>query len=197
MRKFLIFIIASLLTVHYVLAQEEDTELNIALKKLTDISLNGNVEGMAELTSPRLINAMGGKENALKLFKEAFLSLGNQGLKIDTVLNYNEPKIYVLGNIRYRFIPQQLIMSIPDKTKKMIGVTSLLALREPNVDRWTFIDYNGLSNEQLDVLLPEFKGKVDFPRDLPEKPLVIPKEKVTEASEGVMAIIDEYMTKHR
>lgn len=196
MRKFLIFTIASIIIVHNTTAQE-DVELNAALEKLTNISLTGNAEGMAELTSPRLIRVMGGMENALKLFKEAYLSLGSQGLKIDTVLNYNESEINILSNIRYKFIPQQLIMSIPDKTKKMIGVTSLLAIKEPTVNKWTFIDYNGLTDEKLDILLPEFKGKVDFPRDLPEKPLVIPKEKVKEATEGIMGIIDEYMTKHR
>src|SRR5690606_7206984 len=107
-RKFLIFIIASLLPVHYVSAQQ-DAELNIALEKLTHISLTENAQGMTELTSPRLIRVMGGKENALKLFKESYLSLGDQGLKIDTVINYTDTGIFETNKIRFSFIPQLLV----------------------------------------------------------------------------------------
>ena len=190
MRKILIFIVAYLLTAHYVSAQE-DTELNIALEKLTNISLHGNVEGMAELTSPRLINAMGGKENALKLFKEAFLSLGNQGIKIDTVVNYKETGIFEVNQIKFSFIPQLLVMTIPDANKKMLNVTTLMGIKELGTDDWTFIDYNQMSKKDFDFVFPELKDDITFPRNISPKPLVIPKEETSHAIDYLMRIIDE------
>ena len=194
MRKFLIIIIASLITVHNVTAQE-DFELNTALEKLTNISLTGNAEGMAELTSPRLIRVMGGMENALKLFKESYLDLGNQGLKIDTVINYTDTGIFETNKIRFSFIPQLLVMSIPDADKKMMNVTTLMGIKEPGTQDWTFIDYNLLSKENFEMLFPELKDEITFPRNISPKPLVIPKEETSHTIDYLMRIIDESVKK--
>lgn len=190
MRKFLIFTIASIIIVHNTTAQG-DVELNAALEKLTNISLTGNAEGMAELTSPRLIRVMGGKENALKLFKESYLSLGDQGLKIDTVINYTDTGIFETSKIRFSFIPQLLVMSIPDANKKMMNVTTLMGIKEPDTEDWTFIDYNQMTKENFDMLFPELKDKITFPRNISPKPLVIPKEETSHAIDYLMRIIDE------
>ena len=194
MGKFLILIIASILAANYVSAQEE-AELNAALEKLTNISLTGNAEGMAELTSSRLIGVMGGKENALKLFKESYLSLGNQGLKIDTVINYTDTGIFETNKIRSSFIPQLLVMTIPDAYKKMLNVTTLMGIKEPSTQDWTFIDCNLLSKENFEMLFPELKDEITFPRNISPKPLVIPKEETSHAIDYLMRIIDESVKK--
>src|SRR5690606_27706005 len=193
-RAILILLIVIFISVHHVSGQE-DNELNIALTRITAASLSGNSEDMLQLTSPRLIKAMGGKENALKLFKQAYSSLGNDGLKIDTVINYEKVGITEIDNIRYSFFPQLIVMSIPDKGKKMITVSTLLALKESNTGRWTFIDYNQLTDGQLNFLLPEFTDKVVFPRGLSEKPLVIPKDEANQSVQYLMQIIDQSIKK--
>src|SRR5690606_11501055 len=150
---------------------------------------------MTELTSPRLIRVMGGKENALKLFKESYLSLGDQGLKIDTVINYTDTGIFETNKIRFSFIPQLLVMSIPDADKKMMNVTTLMGIKEPGTQGWTFIDYNLLSKENFEMLFPELKDDITFPRNISPKPLVIPKEETSHAIDYLMQIIDESVKK--
>lgn len=192
----LTLLITVFINVHYIFGQE-DNGLNDALKRVTEVSSSGNPEDMLQLTSPRLIKAMGGKENALKIFKQAFLSMADNGLKIDTVINYNNVGMAEIDNIRYSFFPQLIVMSIPDKDKKMISVTTLLALKEPSTEDWTFLDYNQLTDEQLNFLLPEFKDKALFPRGLSEKPLVIPKDEVTQSIQHLMQIIDQSIKKRK
>jgi len=189
-RKFLIFIIASLITVHNATAQE-DVELNAALEKATAASLSGNVQDVLITTSPRLINIMGGKEAALKMITELYLSLDKQGIKIDTVINYKEMGIFEGNEIKFSFIPQLLVMSIPDVDKKMLNVTTLMATKEPGTEDWTFIDYNRMSKEDFEFVFPELKDVITFPRNISPKPVVIPKEETSHAIDYLMRIIDE------
>jgi len=195
MKTILILIITILINLQGVSAQDDD--LSSALVKITEVSLSGNAEDLLVLTSPRIIKAMGGAENALQLFKEAFCSLASQGLGIDTVINYNRLGVFALDDIEYSFIPQLIIMSIPDKEKKMISVTTLLALKESSTDRWTFIDYNNLTDENLNFLLPEFKDKVEFPRGLADKPLVIPNGEVEHSLNIFTKILDQAIEKRK
>lgn len=190
MRKFLIFIIASLLAANYVSAQEE-AELNAALEKATAASLSGNVQDVLITTSPRLIDMMGGKEAALQLVAELYLSLDEQGIKIDTVINYKEMGIFEADEIKFSFIPQLLVMSIPDVDKKMLNVTTLMATKESGTEDWTFIDYNQMSKEDFEFVFPELKDVITFPRNISPKPLVIPKEETSHAIDYLMRIIDE------
>lgn len=193
MKTILILIITILINLQGVSAQDDN--LSSALVKITEVSLSGNAEDLLVLTSPRIIKAMGGAENALQLFKEAFSSLASQGLGIDTVINYNRLGVFALDDIEYSFIPQLIIMSIPEK--KMISVTTLLALKESSTDRWTFINYNNLTDDNLNFLLPEFKDKVEFPRGLADKPLVIPNGEVEHSLNIITKILDQAIEKRK
>jgi len=189
-RKFSIFIIASLLATHYVSAQEE-ADLNAALSKATAASLSGNVQDVLITTNPRLIDMMGGKEAALQLVAELYLSLDKQGIKIDTVINYKEMGIFEANEIKFSFIPQLLVMSIPDVDKKMLNVTTLMGTKELGTEDWTFIDYNQMSKEDFEFVVPELKDVITFPRNISRQPVVIPKEETSHAIDYLMRIIDE------
>lgn len=86
-------------------------------------------------------------------------------------------------------------MSIPDKAKKMIAITNLLAIKENETSGWKFIDTNNISDEEMDTILPEFKNKVKIPQKLFERPLVIPKEEVPETVTHILNILDQTIKK--
>lgn len=67
-----------------------------------------------------------------------------------------------------------------------------MAIKEPSVKGWTFIDYTDLNDEKIKILLPELVGKLDFPR-AEIKPLVIPNEEVNSSIDFSMKVIDESM----
>src|SRR5690606_22097329 len=170
---------------------QQEADLNAALSKATAASLSGNVQDVLITTNPRLIDMMGGKEAALLLVAELYLSLDKQGIKIDTVINYKEMGIFEANEIKFSFIPQLLVMSIPDVDKKMLNVTTLMGTKELGTEYWTFIDYNQMSKEDFDFVFPELKDVITFPRNISLKPLVIPKEETSHAIDYLMRIIDE------
>jgi uncharacterized protein YukJ len=87
-----------------------------------------------------------------------------------------------------------IVMSIPDTSKKMIAYATLMAIKEPKTKNWTFVDYGNLNDDQVKILLPEFVGKVNFPRSN-IKPMLLPKEEIDSNIEVLMDIIDESLKK--
>jgi len=193
MRSFLLIVIAIIINFTYCYAQK-DPELKIALAKMTTASTAHDAQATVNLTSPRLVKQMGGREAAFDLIKGALAQLKKQGIKIDSVINYVDLDMYALNNIEYSFFPQLIVMSIPDSSKKMIAYATLMAIKEPKSKNWTFLDYGNLNDDQIKILLPEFVGKVDFPRsDI--KPMMVPKEEIASNIELLMNIIDESLKK--
>ncbi len=161
---------------------------------MTAASTSYDAQAIVNLMSPRLIRPMGGKVNALKLIKNSLAEVQKQNITIDSVINYTDRDISKVKNIEYCFFPQLIVLGIPDSTKKMIKYATLMAIKEPGVKGWTFLDYSGLNNEKMKILFPEFNGEFDFPRaDI--KPLVIPNEEVNSSIDFSMKVIDESMKK--
>ncbi|PUV25156.1 hypothetical protein [Sphingobacterium athyrii] len=193
MRSFLLIVIAIIANFTHSYAQK-DPELKNALAKMTTASTAHDAQATVNLTSPRLVKQMGGREAALDLISGALAQLQTQEIKIDSVINYVDLDIYTLDNIEYSFFPQLIVMSIPDSTKKMIAYATLMAIKEPKSKNWTFLDYGNLNDDQIKILLPEFVDKVDFPRsDI--KPMMVPKEEIASNIELLMNIIDESLKK--
>ena len=191
MRPFLLTVIALLVNFTYSYAQK-DPELKNALAKMTTASTSYNAQAIVNLMSPRLIRPMGGRENALKLIKSSLAEIKKQNITVDSVINYTDRDIAKVKNIEYCFFPQLIVLGIPDSTKKMIRYATLLAIKEPSVKGWTFIDYTDLNDEKIKILLPELVGKLDFPR-AEIKPLVIPNEEVNSSIDFSLKVIDESM----
>lgn len=191
MRSFLLVLIAIIVNFTHSYAQK-DTELKNALAKMTAASTSYNAQAIVNLMSPRLIRPMGGRENALKLIKNSLAEIKKQNITVDSVINYTDRDIAKVKNIEYCFFPQLIVLGIPDSTKKMIRYATLMAIKEPRVKGWTFIDYTDLNDEKIKILLPELIGKLDFPR-AEIKPLVIPNEEVNSSIVFSMKVIDESM----
>ena len=190
-KTIVLFVLLSVLQTGTSYAQQ-DTTVNSALERMTLAAVTGDVHGLMRYMSPRLIDVMGGKESAFTLINEANAKLKNYGIKIDSTINYNQFAVFDIDEVSYKYIPQLIIMSIPDTAKKMISVTSLLAIKEGEPSSWTFIDTSNLNETSMEILLPEFE-KSTFPK-LVDKPLVIPKEEVSEAIAYLMDLIDQLFT---
>ncbi|WP_440508253.1 hypothetical protein [Sphingobacterium lactis] len=144
---------------------------------MTKASIIGDYQEIYDATSPRLIRIMGGKEKALSLMKESFLSLEkDHNLKIDTVINNNKLKIEQLGDIKYKIIPQFIIMSLKGREEKLVSMTNLLAIKENEKSDWKFMDINNFDKGKITYLLPEFKNKNTLNIKVEEKPILVPNK---------------------
>lgn len=103
---------------------------------------------------------MGGIEQATKLTKEVYSSLTDYGIKFDSVINYVDKDISQIDGIAYCFIPQVLVISMAEKDKMAITSANLLAIKEDESERWTFLNFNKMDQEKINFFLPEFNGKI-------------------------------------
>lgn len=172
---------------------QEDTALNSALEKMTKASIKGDSEILLQLISPRLIKVMGGNSNALKQFKEAYSSMLKTGVSIDSVVNYTKGPIQNIGQLRYLQIPQLIIMNTKVDGKKLIGQGLILALNEKDKGQWTFLDYGDFTQQQVDILLPEFKGVVDLVNRPETKPLLIDNKEVDNVVNEILKALDKML----
>lgn len=170
---------------------QEDKSLNIALEKLAQASTSGDINTMFSLTFPRLIQVMGGKASTLKILTENASATAANNTTLDSLINYNRGEIKQLSGISYKYIPQLFIMSIPDQTKIMIGGSSCLALKEVGEKNWTFLALGNLNEDQIDILLPEFKGKNHLTKGFNTKPLIIPKQEKAETLQYLLKVFDD------
>lgn len=189
--KVIVLFIVLMLTGSNMSYAQEDTALNSALEKMTQAVVTNNPQEYIRHTSPRLIKAMGGEENSLKLFKESLSALQDaQNITIDTVINYNKLDVMKLENISFKFIPQIMVTTVTDTEESILIVTNVLAIKENDSPEWKFIDTNFVGDEEIDIMIPEFKDKVKIPR-LAEEPLILPKKEVQKVLQNMLNFLDE------
>ncbi|UIR54786.1 hypothetical protein LZQ00_10910 [Sphingobacterium sp. SRCM116780] len=160
---------------------QKSTEIDDELKSLVKAHLSKDAKGLLDLTFPRLLEAMGGKTYAIKKLQESYSSLDNDGVSVDTVYYFNRLNPLEKHGIIFTLIPQVLVISPSDTSKKFIKITNLMAVKLNKSSKWTFLEYSDFNENQIDQLFPEFKGKFKLPSINWPKPLLIPKEE-TEGS---------------
>src|SRR5690606_5065137 len=126
-----VFLLITLLTIFYNTSYaQKDQQLKEVLSIMTKASISRDIAGILSQTSPRIIESMGGIDQATKLTKELYSSLIKYGVKIDSMINYVDMDVSKIDGIAYCFIPQVLVMSMPEKDKMAITSANLLALKE-------------------------------------------------------------------
>lgn len=192
-----IFLLITLIAIfHNTSSAQKDPQLREALSIMTKASISGDIEGILSQTSPRIIESMGGIDQATKLTKELYSSLIKYGIKIDSMINYVDMDVSKIDGIAYCFIPQVLVMSMPEKDKMAITSANLLALKEDETEKWTFFNFNKMDQEKINLFLPEFNGKISLPPGLEKKTLVVQKEEVAKTVDHLMKLIGESIKKH-
>ncbi|MFU1856663.1 hypothetical protein BWD42_02030 [Sphingobacterium sp. CZ-UAM] len=190
------FLLIILLTIFYnTSSAQKDPQLREALSTMTKASISGDVEGILSQTSPRIIESMGGIDQATKLTKELYSSLIKYGIKIDSTINYVDIDVSKIDSIAYCFIPQVLVMSTPEKDKMVITSANLLALKEGEPKKWTFFNFNKMDQEKINLFFPEFNGRISLPSGLEKKTLVVRKEEVAKTVDHLLKLIDESVKK--
>lgn len=159
-----------------VAAQEPDQTAEI--KRSAEAALKATKEkdhaGLVELTHPKLVAAMGGKETMIARLKQMEQEFKRQGFDFSS-LETGKPGNVITSSTgrQYVVVPTQLELETPQVKLKTSGF--LLGISEDQGENWKFVDGNGLSD-------PAARKKLfsDFPDDLklpPKgKPIVTRKE---------------------
>lgn len=141
--------------------------IKLQAQELVDSMIKGNHERAAELTHPKLVEMMGGREKYIETLKEMLteVELDQSELPPMTV---GEPRDVVeINSQHYAIVPTTLRMKVPEGT--LVGDGFMIGASSDGGQNWTFVDSGG---KQVDRdLLRQFFGpaadqlKVPEPKD--------------------------------
>lgn len=133
-----------------------------------EATLKGNYRRVLELTPDNVVNAMGGKEQAITILTQALDEMARNGTSF---LSYEigEPgDLHTLGQNTFIVVPSVVKMKANGKNIVMRGY--LLGLSTDQSATWKFYDNNALEDPNLRKLVPPLPASLKIPA--PEEPKI-------------------------
>jgi hypothetical protein len=120
-----------------------------------------NYEKIVDLTYPKIIKLVGGKEQMINIIRNGIKQMENQGIKYSSVEIGKPQEIYKAGNEFHCLVPQKITMT--NRNGKVINDSYLLAISKNDGENWSFLDTSQLTNENATELFPEFNKNLNIP----------------------------------
>lgn len=131
----------------------------------------GNYERVVDLTYPKVVELVGGREKMLELLRRGTEDMKSRGAAI-LGADISEPKdVATSGTMRFAIVPMNAKVKVPEGILR--SKSFLLAVSSDEGKTWTFIDGGGLTQEKLAQLFPDFPSELSLPAR--EQPVLAPK----------------------
>ncbi len=125
---------------------------------------------LVNLTYPKVVEMLGGKEKMVAALKTGIKSMKDQGIAFSSLVVAEPGKRASKGKNTFVIVPTTTEMTVP--VGKIVVKSYLLGISPDSGKTWTFIDGNGLSTpEKRDQILPEMPEGFQLPE--PQKPEII------------------------
>ncbi|MEW4456135.1 hypothetical protein AB1L30_25950 [Bremerella sp. JC817] len=133
-------------------------------KRLIDATLNQEIDPLLELTHPNTLKMMGGKEKARELMQLIFDQVTALQLNYDRFVPVGEPKFYRTPQYEFAVIATEAHATFPDDSLDQKG--AMVGMRKVGSDKWTYVDYNDQTKDQIYTILPELPRNIELPETL-------------------------------
>jgi hypothetical protein len=138
---------------------------------------SGNYARLVDLTYPKLVELMGGRDKMIEMLRRGAQDMKAQGSVI-LGAEVAEPKeVVTVGDKQFAIVPMIVRVQVPEGTLRSKGF--LIAVSEDRGNTWRFIDGAGLhktqggEREALAQILPGFPTQISLPSW--EPPVMEPK----------------------
>ena len=139
-------------------------------RKCAEATVKNDIGTVIDLTHPMAVSAMGGREKAIKLAREAMKKSEQDGVKIVSVERVLPPeKIHASKRAYYCVVPVSFQITIDDS--KFLLRSALIGISIDSGKKWKFVDIS-LGEKTVRKFLPDMPGELKFPA----KPEVIPEK---------------------
>ena len=140
-------------------------EIKARAEETLNSFLTGDYQKQIDLTYPKLVELMGGREKMISTVKEQMAGMKGQGFDpISTSVEV--PKEIVPADSQlFAIVPYTLKIKTPKGV--LTQQSYMLAISDKDNVRWTFIDVTGLDETQLKAVVPGAVGKLTFPQKQP------------------------------
>ena len=145
------------------LEQIKKNRLKDQAQQLCDAVLAADYNTVANLTYPKLIEVMGGRETYMSAIAQAMKETQSNVFRVVAV-EVGEPRDAVeVGGESYAIVPTTMKMKVPEGT--LVGEAFMIAVSRDGGQNWTFVDSGGrnLDQRMLKTLFPLAAEKLRIP----------------------------------
>lgn len=137
--------------------------LKIQADQLNQASLTGDDDRTIDLTYPKLIELMGGREEFLANLDAIRSEMESQQLRVLSATAEDATDITEVDNQIYAIVPVAMRMKVPEGV--MVGRSFMIGVSKDRGENWTFVSAGSgqLDPEQLKLLFPGVADKLRVP----------------------------------
>jgi hypothetical protein len=161
--RFAFFFIA-LLHVGAALAQPNPDEIRRTLVSQAEAvrraMLDDDHPKMVDLTHPKLVEGVGGREKMIRMLETAARNLNSKGLKRSVTME-KPSELAAAGDEWFGIVPFELELAGPERRES--AKSFLVAVSGDGGKSWKFIDAGRMDRARLKRLLPNFPTDLHLP----------------------------------
>jgi hypothetical protein len=126
---------------------------------------SGDYQKMIDLTYPKLVELMGGREKMVSTMEQQMKGMKEQGAEVISTSIGVPQEVVPVESQFFSIVPYTLRIKIPNGVLNQQSY--LLAISNKDSIKWTFIDVTQINESQLKMVVPSAVGKVTFPEKQP------------------------------
>lgn len=131
------------------------------VKKIMDATVAGDYRTVLDLTHPKVLEMMGGKETALKEVEKGMNMLKSQGFTFK-VKDIGSPAIVKSEKEHYSVTP--FVMIVTGLGKKVTSSSALIGVSADAGKTWKFINLESQGEKGVRTILPDLPASVVIPK---------------------------------
>jgi hypothetical protein len=139
--------------------------LTVQADQFNQASLTADDDRLVELTYPKLIELMGGREEFLANADAIRAEMESQQLRVLSATAEDPRDIFEVNNQIYAIVPVRMRMRAPEGV--LVGRSFMVGVSEDRGANWKFVSAGSgqLDSEQLKLLFPAAAEKLQIPED--------------------------------
>ena len=137
------------------------TNLKAQAQECLDALLSKNYAKMVDLTYPKVVEFLGGRDAMISLLETQMPALAAEGITFKQATLAEPGAPVVAGDTQYVIVPQTVILNI--KGDEWEQRSYLLGISKDNGKTWTFVDGAGINQAMRTAILPDLPVTMQLP----------------------------------
>lgn len=169
MTRSLLFALLSLGLVGSTVASELTDKIRAGAQECADALLNGDYKKLIERTHTRIVQEMGGPEQAVAFVAEGIEAMKADGITMESVTIGDPSEPVAHEAMVAAIVPQNIILNTPKGRFRKEG--HLLAISEDGGATWSYMDTGTLNEQMLQDYFPALADQIKLPPKKELQPL--------------------------
>lgn len=130
-------------------------------RKMIEATVEGNYRVVLDMTHPKVLEMMGGKEVALAEVEKIMKTIKQQGFKFQ-LKDIGTPTLAKGGNNLYSVTPSSMVMT--GQGKKITVKSAIIGQSTDGGANWKFINMDDKGEKGVRMILPELPKEMVIPK---------------------------------